>query len=70
MRPWPILGIALLLTGCAATAQMPQIRAQWEAADNKTCLSSGFERDSDAYVACRMKLNKEYRPFRVDSNLQ
>jgi hypothetical protein len=49
---------------------MAKLRAQWEAADDKTCLSSGIERGSDAYVACRMKLAKEYRPFRVNSNLQ
>jgi hypothetical protein len=68
MRPWPILSAALLLTGCAA--RMTEIRAQWEAADDKTCLISGIERDSDSYVACRMKLAKQYRPFRVNSKLQ
>jgi hypothetical protein len=68
MRPWPILSAALLLTGCAA--RMTEIRSQWEAADDKTCLISGIERDSDTYVACRMKLAKQYRPFRVNSNLQ
>jgi hypothetical protein len=68
MRRWPVLVAALLLTGC--TARMTEIRAQWEAADDKTCLSSGIERSSDAYVACRMKLAKEYRPFRVYSELQ
>jgi hypothetical protein len=68
MGPWPILAAALLLAGCAA--RMTEIRAQWEAADDKTCLSPGIERGSNAYVACRMKLAKEYRPFRVYSNLQ
>jgi hypothetical protein len=68
MRPWPILAAALLLTGCAA--RMTELQAQWDAADDKTCLGSGIERGSDAYVACRKKLATEYRPFRVNSNFQ
>jgi hypothetical protein len=68
MRRWPILAAALLLAGC--TARMSEVRAQWEAADDKTCLSSGIERGSGDYVTCRMKLAKEYRPFRVNSDLQ
>ena len=52
MRYWIALAAVLSLTGCKTIEQAEN------GADDRKCRSYGVERGSDAYVQCRMALDR------------